>query len=117
MINEDFCSFEVSKLLQEKGFDTITFFGYRPNGATFVGHWENWENGRGYPKPTHQMAMKWLREVHKLLIVVNGLLEENKYFYLIEKMTDGQYWDSDAIYNTHEEAVEAALKYCLTKIL
>ena len=51
MIEEIRCSYEVCKLLHEKGFDVKCTDWY-------------WENNINIWKPTHQMAMKWLREVH-----------------------------------------------------
>lgn len=64
-ITEDFCSFEVAKLLKEKGFNEKCSRWYIANepqeGIVEKGFGENqfYINA-----PTHQMAMKWLREVH-----------------------------------------------------
>ena len=50
MITEDYCSFEVAKLLEEKGFHAPDLHGLDSS----LGHL--------WIKVTHQMAMKWLRE-------------------------------------------------------
>ena len=51
MITEDYCSFEVAKLLKEKGFDYKGFDYIDFEGEVIR-----------QDRPTHQMAMKWLRE-------------------------------------------------------
>ena len=75
MINEDYVSFEVAKLLKEKGFDwdCITYYvDYEPNDVKYSMLFENnttWEK-RCCSAPTHQMAMKWLREEKNIFIVI-----------------------------------------------
>ena len=73
MINEDFCSYEVAKLLKEKGFDEdcYTFYEcddkelYREERIPCC-------NSRSddYAAPTHQMAMKWLREIELSISII-----------------------------------------------
>ena len=80
--------------------------------------------------PTLQMAMKWLREVHHLFIGINIEVGDIQILpsYDFEETVLGY---SFAIYNeetlvwilkdktprSYEETVEAALKYCLKKII
>ena len=69
MITEDYVSFETAKLLKERGFnkDTYTMSMYDENGEAKdvlllkVGE-------EPVLRPTLQMTMKWLREVHSLYI-------------------------------------------------
>lgn len=114
MITEDYVSFEVAKLLKEKGFNCITYFGYRPNGAIFVGHWENWENGAAYPKTTLQMAKKWLRKVHHIYISIS-FEDNNRIYHSIKK-------DNKTIYQvdtpkSYEEIIEEDLIYYLKYLI
>lgn len=121
MITEDYVSFETAKLLKEKGFDEST-------ELCFVG--EEWESpspltnsqlpdGR-YSRPTLQMAMKWLREVHN--ISVEPLVDfgsGDEYWWT----ADVGYIRKDGLidelcgYNSYEEACEAAIKYCLENLI
>jgi hypothetical protein len=84
MITEDYVSFEVAKLLREKGFDCKTEHsvwyvikqfstGCHWNACTYkVGDiTREYNDDCCIPMPTHQMAMKWLREKHKLYIGIN----------------------------------------------
>ena len=152
MITEDYVSFEVAKLLKEKGFDEACLYYYRTettlgkeytNLAFIDEYLHNSEIKYGtYEEcvctaPTLQMAMKWLRETYKLHIEVEVLkpyvLDDTKKrtvpsdrveFHASIIFTDQ--WN-DALeefkntgvgwYSTYEEAVEAALKYCLTKLI
>lgn len=85
MLTEDFVSFETAKLLKEKGFDEPTNRYYnaqygmtRTVSDTFMTYWNDEDHMKALMMegalaiPTHQMAMKWLREVHKLLISVDA---------------------------------------------
>jgi len=69
MITEDYVNFETAKLLKEKGFDEGTYHCYTTKGVLwFEDVLFNHNAGTDYSAPTLQMAMKWLREVHKLYI-------------------------------------------------
>ena len=90
---------------------------------TIYGNSEN--KNYGYLAPTLQMAMKWLRKEHKIIpIVLTGGDSQNPFYYWfrIDTVKEGK-WE-DAIYRedekefpTHEEACEAAIKYCLENLI
>lgn len=72
--------------------------------------------------PTHQMAMKWLREEYDIIIVI----EPHSYNHMEEKTSsyDFSIWYRDNYehplttnYSTYEEAVEAAILYVLSEVL
>ena len=122
-IKEDYVSFETAKLLTEKGFEGFTLFSYSNRGSTMCCHWENeidW-----LPKCTLQMAMKWLREVHNIHIVIKIIIRthgnteyyyelystKNKSLCVVCDIYKGESWDSS------EQACEAAIKYCLENLI
>lgn len=115
MIKEDYVSFEVAKMLKEKGFDECPLYRYDDCGQIWVqgGYDETikWH----FPAPTLQMAMKWLREVHNILIVVDRA--KTHYYWELEDNINGNDIDGYGGCQTYEEAVEAALKYCLEKFV
>ena len=146
-IEEDYCSYEVSKLLKEKGFNEICSheWGVPDIDKGYVLQKFNIYNGQiknseliddAYAAPTHQMACKWLRENHKLLISVDatpiyGKMKDDK-----GRNTCGiLYWNyiasgewTNEKYNpiqkafalsgeTYEEAVEAACIYVLKNLI
>ena len=132
MIQEAYCSKEVSKLLKEKGFDENTSMVYMPYGDLCkCNRYDSIRNSnynditKNYfecTAPTHQMAIAWLREVHGIFIAINNDdLDFNWQCY--DLINRGSTLDpkilseSYAGYKTYEEAVEAALKYCLENLI
>ena len=79
MITEDYVSFETAKLLKEKGFDEACHAYYDGGHRHLLKFVQNGlYNNAGVVAnsgicvgPTLQMAMKWLREVHKVDITVD----------------------------------------------
>ncbi len=138
MITEDYVSFNTSKLLKEKGFDSenVSEFGgyyidYYHNGQ-YVGiatesmmlnktlsYWE-------YLRPTLQMAMKWLRDEkhYYIQVMLDGwACGDHSGYYVVIQKTDSDFEmmlqdDVDEVfYQTYEEACEAAIKYCLENLI
>ena len=127
MITEDYISFEVAKLLKEKGFDEPVNCFYFING-TFTNNAFCTKNSytRHYAAPTLQMAMKWLREVYDLHIdVFIGITEDNSYTYWTYFITDlkgnmifSAYGDDiDFKGENYEQTIESAIKCCLTELI
>ena len=122
MIEEDYVSFEIAKLLKEKGFDDCPT-SFLENGNMFptciVKRKEH------YPAPTLQVAMKWLREVHDIFIEIMifdeedriGLSEDERYCWNIHYNSTGNIRPFDGTAKTPEEACEVAIKYCLDNLI
>lgn len=125
MIKEAYISFEVAKLLKEKGFNEPCFYYYKDGVLMF----NPFLKGRNlyqtdtYSAPTHQMAMAWLRIEHNILLFLLPAQENGKLVYLVEVWT----WNEEkGIYESTyapmprkepEQAVEAALKYSLKNLV
>lgn len=127
MITEDYVSYEIAKLLKDKGFNEYCFAAYSTEIGDFitVGPIKNSEidadNTHICTAPTHQMAMKWLRKIHNIILDTAPNIDGDfncigsfcclvyKEGFLITTLSDGD--------STYEEAVEAALKYCLTNLI
>lgn len=122
MITEDYISFEIAKLLKEKGFNEDSWFHYDTNGDIVT---------RGYrlnhpddiPAWTHQIIMKWLREVCNIEINVSmsALNSDNSREYMFNIFfTNERYLEPSKTktgFKCYEEAAEAAIKYCLTNLI
>ena len=67
--------------------------------------------------PTQQMIMKWLREIYGIYIVIeisDPSVNDRKYYSVIlDKNNDSHILE---LFDSYEEAVEAALKYCFENI-
>jgi hypothetical protein len=122
MITEDFVSFEIAKLLKEKGFDIYVSSFYDVDGefSRKKADW-NWNIGSRYSAPTLQMAMKWLRKVHEIFIRPNiSFLYPIRYYCEIFCYGDNLKTQQDVTtenFESPEEACEAAIKYCLEKLV
>ena len=128
MITEDFVSFETAKLLKEKGFDAkcdscYVYFADDDIRTLNLTHPKSAQlliKDR-YPYVTHQMVMKWLREVHKIFIEISvsiDLIGNYHYSYCILNKDCNYirkgYTSFDWDYN---QACEAAIKYCLENLI
>ena len=127
-VTEDYVSYEVAKLLKEKGFDwrcNSHYWSQDLDTLRYSDYPQNWNcaSDDWYSCPTHQMAMKWLREEHNIFIVI----EPYMYDYINEKNSSyvTSLWQGDNYYEnitskdypTYEQAVEAALKYSLENLI
>lgn len=125
MITEDYCSFELAKLLKEKGFDegcslvvNIISKGVLPVSWPTTNSDIEDEKASLIALPTLQMAMKWLREVHNIDIFP-WKIGKDIYSCAIINSNTGQdlSLDKDFPSEKYEEAVEAAIKYCLENLI
>lgn len=134
MIKEAYCSFEVSKLLKEKGFDAQCRAAYTDYGQLFTTQIQQYITNIICSKgnlwkciaPTHQMAMKWLREAHNKHCDIGYDIDLNWFFQIIDLKETVEYdypetkyyhTENETGFNSYEEAVEAALKYCLENLI
>ena len=143
-IEEDYVSFEVAKLLKECGFcEECNQNGYYAVNKYSTGvPWNSITYNIGdvtyeycpknvIARPTIQMAMKWLRENHKMFIMVLwipewqvGTFGENSpqssgYSYTIVDLPDGNFINTDEPiigYPSYDECANIAITYCLNKI-
>ena len=136
MITEDYVSFETAKLLKDKGFNEPCLYYYFSDGI--IGRRKglkdrNCPSVNTFSMPTHQMAMKWLREVHNLHIMVNCVGKVN-YDPIVQRF-DGKDFEVEGVevgttrkidgkwvnvrrgFKTYEQACEAAIKYCLKNLI
>ena len=121
MIKEAYCSYEVSKLLKEKGFNVECNTAYY-NGSlidyTMYGFCGVLEF---IFAPTHQMVLQWLREEYKIFIEIGVSIDLNgKYHYSYNVLDSSiKYLRRGYTYFdwNYEDAVEEALKYVLNDVI
>ena len=128
MITEDYVSFETAKLLKEKGFDSevLNYFNADTKLSTMRTA-RNWNRVEVFHSaPTLQMAMKWLREVHHIVITMDYAnicgLGFTYAASVIKINNNGEIDDVDGpnvcLYKgSYEQACEAAIKYCLENLI
>ena len=122
-MKEQYVSFEVAKLLKERGFDEKTVYHY--TNCDVLQHnivyneYKNSEMLNAYSAPTQQMACKWLIETHNIHIEPHFLRASGDYVYDIihSPLELDDIHSFPTVFNTKEDAVEAALQYCLTNLI
>lgn len=118
MITEDYVSFETAKLLKEKGFDEYCYGYYYTSKYMTYGDIKQ-RNSELFPDsysaPTLQMAMKWLREVHKIYMYVAHDSMENTWFARV--YNDYKTLSDIDNHPTYEQACGEAIKYCLENLI
>lgn len=130
MIKEDYVSFEISKLLKEKGFnEQCRDFYVQENGNwlhknTYEYNYFNlqmprWEDC--YACPTLAMAMKWLREEKGIAVVpiLSSVLDNERFLWDIEitNAKTNETYHQGWIYESYERACEAAIKYTIENLI
>lgn len=122
-IEEDYCSFEISSKMWKKGarLKSERCFSYSYNHPNGEGWYEDIKTELAIAKPTHALAIKWIRENFGIHIMVDrSPRSKNRFdwFYLI-KSGDG--FNTRPIFSGYfdrpSEATEAAILYTLTKLI
>lgn len=113
-MTEQLVSFDTAKLAKEKQFDLQTFNCFDDNGISMEFPRVSINAKNSFcTRPSQSLLQKWLREVHKIHIVIG--LDENGYALTLEEdcddledreVTKFKYY---SVYNTYELALEAGL--------
>lgn len=119
-ITEDYVSFEIAKLLKEKGFDIPCRQAYF-NGSLVDYTMYGFCDGELLDCPSQSLALKWLREVHNIYIdILTYTTGKNIQFRWVgyDKGRLFSQEEGKTIYfDSYEQAVEAALKDTLKKLI
>ena len=119
-ITEDYCSFEIAKLLKEKGFDTPCKQAYF-NGSLVDYTMYGFCDGELLDCPSQSLALKWLREVHNIYIdILTYTTGKNNQFRWVG-YDNGRLFSQEEgktiYFESYKKAVEAALKYTLENLI
>ena len=142
MIKEDRVTFEIAKLLRDKGFPQDTFeidcnvcYKYNGNLCNNAKSMSGVDREISYMAPTIQMVLKWLKEVHNIYIAINiTYSEEHKlfppeYYVYINNALTGESLIKEVCslvqdktltpkgFKHSETACEAAIKYALENLI
>lgn len=133
MITEDYVGFETAKLLKEKGFDAKCnkCYAYFADDDIYCLNLKYPKSAQllienRYPCVTIQMTMKWLREIHNIMISPYAM--SLGWYFEIFDLTKRDITGCKPLYkvgipykidvlSTYEEACETAIKYCLKHLI
>ena len=140
-IEENYVSFETAELLKENGFNEETEYVFSNNGELLrlsqfgikdltnadCNDYHTWKlpiEGIAsiISAPTLQMAMKWLVRKHRLYVNVAPSVEdchwtERWHSYVEELNKRYPFGRFIGTFNSHEQACEEAIKYCLKHLI
>ncbi len=127
MTQEAYVSYEVAKLLKEKGFDEPCRAIYeeevlRTNTLCDYYNYEYYNCESYVCASTHQTALAWLRQTHKINIVIIPVVADDDgdggclYKYIIFKLTE-VVCKSVCLYEKYSVACNYALKYVLKNLI
>ena len=158
-ITEDYVSFEIAKLLKAKGFDEKCSYVWMLDkannpedtdgvykvaspcfmeGESYVSnedidrvleYYDEYYHKDAFLCPTLQMAMKWLREEHSIIIIVEphifntqeGRATQFSFSVWVEDNYEDPYFDDSEhqfeSFSTYEKTCDVAIKYCLTNLV
>lgn len=127
MITEDYVSFEVAKLLKEKGFNEKVICYYDDGGSLNLNKFVEFQccnQGYGssvFAAPTLQMVCKWLMEEKGIAIipVLSNVLDNKKFLWdikIVVAETGYKYYNGWAFEN-QEDAIDTAIKYSLENLI
>ncbi len=123
MIYDEICTYEVAKLVKEKGFNEYvdTFYAENCNTPHSQGP-EKWNDYDGrYAAPTQSLLQRWLREEKGLHIEISVSVNDKHCFYWALYSKGCDCWEEVVMcsdeYATYELALEDALKYALKNLI
>ena len=117
-MQEELITFETAKLAKEKGFNEKVYREYDKSGYlrctsksadVVLGPYEELLKSTEYPAPTQSLLQRWLREVHKINIVIQywtGLKPHKPVLHYRTTVNENFFGEH---YVTYEEALEEAL--------
>ena len=138
MIVESYVTYETAKLLDELGLRFHTndgpYWKIGPDGTMYymspIHAYTSDENNPNayyrpadsYPCPTQAIVMRWLREAYKIDIDVDVYSNHSwndSTDYCINILSHGHtiIMEKHEVFNTYEDACEAAIKYCLKNLI
>lgn len=121
-MNNEICSFEISRILQEKGFNEpcTAYYFFEELRETIV-KWFN-TDARMYSTeskfctaPTIYQAAKYLRKYHNIHIYID--INQVYYAYNIKQIPTGNKLSSAKIYESYEEAFKEGLTYIIKNLI
>lgn len=121
MIQEAYCSYEIAKLLKEKGFDEPCRYFYKFDSKERYYGTELTNSLVGdkiYNTCTHQMAMAWLREKGIHMSIDTVISSNGNIYFNIDTYSEDSGWNHPVnFYDSYEDAVGASLKFCLENLI
>ena len=129
-MDKEFIPYEQALELKELGFDELclafydgketnqVYYNSIRNGSGDYGPFKNNERLKWFGAPLYQQAFRLFREKHKLNSRITKHINDNKYFYCIERLNVTKFEDVVVTWNTDMSiSYEEAELACLIKLI
>ena len=126
MVEESYVSFDTAKLLKKAGFDVPCrdFFTIEGDRNVVITEARSCRDHNSFEdcfisRPTQALAARWLREVHKIMIVPFFDDYMGKWYYVIDgvkKQSGIKCVQSASDYDDYETALEAGLQEAIKMV-
>lgn len=118
-MKDELISFQTAVLAKEKGFN-IPVNSYsnvvEPDRVIEVGAFNhNHKQPTTVSRPTQSLLQRWLRETYKIYAEVM-VYRDGRFKFSVMRQSEDNYFTIFKMYNTYEEALEAAFPFALNKI-
>jgi hypothetical protein len=119
-MKEKLIAFETAKLAKEKGFELYVkhyYLAARPNDLRFEERGlsnKYFDIHKKYAAPTQSLLQKWLREKHKIEVVVLPKLKNSN--YIVSVVIKNTRYSVGKEFEVYEEALEKGLYEALKSI-
>ena len=126
MIHEEICTYEVSSLAKEKGFNEKCYHYYQKEELESDGYFNRYNKGVEYicSAPTQSLLQRWLREERGVLVEV--FVDDDSNMPLTYNIHQYKDWNWECVCHHHgnyyavndwEVCLEDALKYVLENLI
>lgn len=117
-MKEVYCSYEIAKLLKEKGFDEECTHYYSCEDDELIEYTNgvysrNSKDCHRCTSPTHQMACAWCRDEGYHIYTFKGV---DSWVYEVQSLNEDWTYHLGCL-KDHDDAIEAALKYTLENLI
>ena len=122
MIQEDYASFELTRVLKQKGYPLVKVVkdnGDKPLFYDLPKEHPDWSNCDAWYKPTLYQVQKWLRKEHKVYIMIDrswSMMDSWNYYIVINNDFDNPVQQTSVPNRPYDQALQDGIMEALKRI-
>ena len=122
MVTEDYASFELTRVLKQKGYPLVKVVkdnGDKPLFFDLPKDHPDWSNCDAWYKPTLYQVQKWLRKEHKVYIMIDrswSMMDSWNYYIVINNDFDNPVQQTSVPNRPYEIALQDGIMEALEQI-
>ena len=121
-IQEDYASFELKRVLKQKGYPLVKVVkdnGEKPLFFDLPKDHPDWSNCDAWYKPTLYQVQKWLRKEHKVYIMIDrswSMMDSWNYYIVINNDFDNPVQQTSVPNRPYDQALQDGIMEALKRI-